>query len=87
MFLYGIVAFLVFGVVSNVSSAVMKIRVNERLPGSERFSWWSRNYSTVGRKYREFHPGSRLPDLARYSGWVCVFLLAAAIISSLLQAL
>lgn len=85
MFVYGIVVFLIFGLVTDVASTVMKTQVNDKLPEGERFSWWARNYSAVGRKYREFYPDSLLPDLARYSGWVCLFLLVAAVLSSFLQ--
>jgi hypothetical protein len=82
MFIYGIAAFLIFGVVTNASSTVMQMRVNDRVPEDERFSWWSRNYADVGRKYRELFPESPLPDIARYSGWICLLLLAAGVLIS-----
>ena len=82
MFIYGIVVFLIFGAATSAASAVMKIQVNDRVPEDERFSWWSRNYTDVGRKYRELFPGSPLPDIARYSGWICLLLLAAGVLNS-----
>jgi len=85
MFVFGIVAFLIFGLVTDATSTMMKMQVNDKLPEAERFSWWARNYSTIGRKYPEVYPDSLLPDLARYSGWVCIFLLAAAVLSSFFQ--
>ena len=85
MFIYGIIAFLIFGVATSAASTVMKIQVNDRVSEGERFSWWSRNYTEVGRKYRELFPGSPLPDIARYSGWICVLLFAAGGLSSFLE--
>jgi hypothetical protein len=85
MFVYGVIAFLVFGVVTSAASTVMQIRVNDRVPKDERFSWWSRNYAEVGRKHRELFPDSPLPDIARYSGWVCLLLLAIGVLNSLLD--
>jgi len=85
MFMYGIIAFLIFGVVTNTASTVMKMQVNDRVSEDERFSWWSRNYAEVGRKHRELFPDSPLPDIARYSGWVCLLLLAAGVLVSLLE--
>jgi hypothetical protein len=85
MFIYGIVAFLIFGVVTSASSTVMKMRVNDRVPEDERFSWWSRNYADVGRKYRQLFPDSVLPDIARYSGWISLLLLAAGVLNSFFE--
>lgn len=85
MFIYGVIAFLIFGVVTSTASTVMQLRINDRVPEDERFSWWSRNYAEVGRKYREFFPNSPLPDIARYSGWMCLLLLAAGVFNSILD--
>ena len=85
MFMYGIIAFLIFGVVTSTASTVMKMQVNDRVSEDERFSWWSRNYAEVGRKHRELFPDSPLPDIARYSGWICLLLLAAGVLVSLLE--
>jgi hypothetical protein len=85
MFVLGIIAFLIFGVVSSTASTVMKMHVNDRVSEDERFSWWSRNYADVGRKYREFFPDSPLADIARYSGWMCLLLLAVGVVVSFLE--
>jgi hypothetical protein len=85
MFIYGIIAFLIFGAVSSTASTVMKMHVNDRVSEDERFSWWSRNYAEVGRKHRDLFPDSLLPDIARYSGWICLLLLAAGVLVSLVE--
>jgi hypothetical protein len=85
MFIYGIIVFLIFGVVTSASSTVMKMRVNDRVPEDAQFSWWSRNYADVGRKYRELFPDSPLPDIARYSGWICLLVLAAGVLKSFFE--
>jgi hypothetical protein len=85
MFIYGIVVFLIFAVATSAASTVMKIQVNDRVLKDERFSWWSRDFTEVGRKYREFFPGSPLPDIAQYSGWICVLLFAAGVLSSFFE--
>jgi hypothetical protein len=83
MFIYGVVAFLILAAVSSTASTMMKIRVNNELKKDERFSWWSRDYSDVGRKHRQLFPESSLPDIARFSAWMCLLLLAAAILISM----
>lgn len=83
MFTFGFASFIVFGLITDYASTVMKVRLNKMLPENERFSWWARNYSAVSNKYREFHPNSHLPDLARYSGWICIFLFVVGVLSSL----
>ena len=85
MFVYGVIAFLIFGVVTNAASTVMKIQVNDRVSEDERFSWWAHNYAEVGRKHRELFPGSPLPAIARCSGWICLLLLAAGVFISILD--
>lgn len=85
MLIFGIVVFIICGLITDGTSTVMKIYVNEKLPDNERFSWWARNYSAISEKYREFYPDSLLPYLARYSGWACIFLFVAAILSSFFQ--
>jgi hypothetical protein len=81
--IFVIVAFIAFGLITDGTATIMKIRINEKLPQGERFSWWARNYSAVGQKYRELFPNSLLPDISRYSGWICVLLFVASIMASL----
>jgi hypothetical protein len=54
----------------------MKLRVNDTLQQSERFSWWNRDARAISRKYREFFPDSYLPDVERYSFWLFLALFA-----------
>jgi hypothetical protein len=84
MFIYRIVALVIFGAVTSASSTVMKMQVNDRVPEDERFSW-SRNYADVGRKYRQLFPDSLLPDIARCSGWICLLLLATGVRNSFFE--
>jgi hypothetical protein len=56
--------FLVLAILANtVVSILIQVRVNEKLPRSERFSWWTRQGFDVGRKHRQLFPESVLPDL------------------------
>ena len=64
-----------------VANFSMKIRVNGRLPEQERFSWWSRNFWAVARKYAEFYPESDLPMVGQFSFWVG-FALGAAFLAN-----
>jgi|HubBroStandDraft_5_1064220.scaffolds.fasta_scaffold207576_2 hypothetical protein len=77
------VALAFFAVVTNSSGVVMKVRVNDTLPQSERFSWWNRDARGVSRKYRQLFPDSYLPDVERYSFWLFLVMLAACVIASL----
>ena len=61
------------------------MQVNDRVSEDERFSWWSRNYAEVGRKYQELFPDSPLPDIAGYSGWICLLVLAVGVVVSFLE--
>jgi hypothetical protein len=63
-------------VVTNIADIAMKLEINGELPPEEKFSWWSRNYWGVERRYREFHPESYLPSVARWSFWLFVALFA-----------
>jgi hypothetical protein len=85
MFVFELVALIVCGTVTNVASMAMKLKVNSHLPNEERFSWWSRNYPEVGRKYLELFPGSMLPNISRYGWWACLALLLAMIVSGFVQ--
>ena len=85
MFVYGVIVFLVFGVLTSVTSTVMQIHVNDRVSENERFSWWSRNGAALARKHRELFPDSPLPDIARYSYWTCLLLFGIAVLISFLD--
>jgi hypothetical protein len=61
----------------------MKIRVNDRLPAKERYSWASRNSWAVARKYREFYPNSYLPLIGKCSFLLCTLLGAAFAVNTL----
>ena len=58
--------------VTNIADIAMKLEINDELPSEEKFSWWNRNYWAVERKYREFHPKSYLPSVARWCFWLVV---------------
>jgi hypothetical protein len=58
--------------VSNIADIVMKLGVKAKLPSEEQFSWWSRSYWKVERKYGEIYPDSYLPPIARVSFWLFV---------------
>ena len=62
---YWISTLVLAGLLTNAAWLLIKIRVNQRLPDQERFSYWKRDYSSVARKYRELYPDSRLPAIAR----------------------
>ncbi len=69
--------------VTNSTSIVMKLQVNEKLPPEERFSWWNRDFWKVARKYGELYPDSYLPLIDKCSFCLCLALLATLVISSL----
>jgi hypothetical protein len=85
MFVSLVVCFLIVGVTLDLVSAWMKIRVNKELPADRRLSWWSRNYRQVQRSYGEQHPGSLLPELSRYGGYLAAALFAAMILVGILS--
>jgi hypothetical protein len=85
MFAFELAALIVCGAVTNVASMAMKLKVNSHLPSEERFSWWSRNFSEVGRKYLELFPGSMVLNISKYSWWACLALLLAMIVSAFVQ--
>jgi hypothetical protein len=85
IFAFELVGLIVCGTVTNVASMAMKLKVNSLLPNEERFSWWSQNFSEVGRKYLELFPGSMVPNITRYSRWACLALLLAMIVSGFVQ--
>ena len=84
MLFYEVVIFIAFGLANVVSGTVMKLEVNARVSKGERFTWWSRNDSDVARKYRALFPGSQLPNISRYTGWVCLALIVVMVLGSLL---
>lgn len=61
----------------------MKLRVNDRLPEKEQFSWWVRNSWAVARKYGELYPDSSLPLIAKCNFLFCALLGAAFVMNSL----
>ena len=63
-------------VVTNIADIAMKLAINGELPPEKKLSWWSRNYWGVEQKYREFHPESCLPSVARWSFWLFVAMFA-----------
>jgi hypothetical protein len=69
--------------ITNCADIAMKLQVNEKLPAGERFSWWNRDGWKVSRKYEEFYPDSWLPLIAQIGFWLCIALLALALVSSL----
>ena len=83
MLIFEVAVLIVLGVINTAASAAMKMQVNARIPEDERLSWWSRDFSEVGRRYREIFPRSPLPNIARYSGWICLVLVAAIVFGSL----
>jgi hypothetical protein len=85
LFEFEFVALIICGIVTNVASIAMKLKVNSHLPNEERYSWWSQNFSEVGRKYLEFFPGSMVPNISRYGRWACLALLLAMIVSGFVQ--
>lgn len=76
------IVFAILAVVSNATAVTMKVRLNEILPEGERFSWWNRDGRAVSRKYQELFPDSYLPYIDRYSFWIIVALLGAAVMVS-----
>jgi hypothetical protein len=47
------------------TDTAMRIRVNDRLPEKEQFSWFNRNSWAVVQKYGELYPNSYLPLIAK----------------------
>jgi hypothetical protein len=80
-----LVCLLVVGIVVDVISVWMKMRVNEELPEDRRLSWWSRDYRQVNRIYSEQHPDSILPNLNRYGGYLAMALFATIALAGILQ--
>jgi hypothetical protein len=79
MFAYLLIAFLGMGILCDGVSAYIKIQVNQKLPKTERFSWWTRHTFPVVRKHRELFPGSPLPSIAMLSFWGTVLLFLALV--------
>jgi hypothetical protein len=85
MLTVGVFAFVILGLVNTAVSTAMKMQVNERVPKDERLSWWVHNFSELDHRHRELFPGSQLANIAQYSGWACIFLFAAMILSAFFQ--
>ena len=69
-----------FAIVGNIADVVMKLELNDKLPPEERFSWWSRSYWKVERKYKDLNPDSYLPLIARLSFWLTLAMLATMVV-------
>jgi len=83
MFIYLLIAFGVVGIVANVSTTMVKLQVNAKLPENERFSWWVHYTNEVGRRHRELFPDSALSDIALYSRLACLFLFVSIVLISI----
>ena len=73
------------GVISNIISITMKIRVNGQRVEGQRLSWWSRDFREVNRKYREYYLSSILPDIDRYISYLVYALFAAVVLTGTLS--
>jgi nitrate reductase gamma subunit len=84
MITYLFVAFAVILLVNVVSSTVVKIQVNKRLPEDEQFSWWSKSTSGIIKKHGELYPGSSLSDVSQYSGWAAIVFFVLIVLGNVL---
>ena len=84
MFVPLLICLLIIGMASNIISITMKFRLIEDGVAREGFSWWSRDFREVNRKYREHYPNSVWPSIDRYVGYLVYALFAAVVVAGTL---
>ena len=84
MFVPLLICLLIIGMASNIISITMKFRLIEDGGAREGFSWWSRDFREVNRKYREHYPNSVWPSIDRYVGYLVYALFAAVVVAGTL---
>lgn len=85
MFVPLLICLLIVGMVNNIISITMKLRLIDDGVVNERFSWWSRDFREVNRTYREHYPNSVWPIIDRYVGYLVYALFAAVVLTGTLS--
>jgi hypothetical protein len=75
-----IIPSIVFAICADIA---MRIRVNDRLPEEEQFSWFVRNSWPVVQKYGELYPDSYLPLIVKCNFLLVTILGAAFVVNHL----